>query len=299
MYSIHILMKQIIDYAGLFPPAALAMQPAVASYAEYRQQEDAWALGRFILPVSRLSEFEGASRDLLPRDASVDPWHLSVLGTADLKSDLAAIQAFNRRHTRADQGAAQIDTIELKAASAEEVLSAMQLIGGDFTAYFEIPIASDPQSLINAIGRVGGCAKVRTGGTRQEMFPDPGDLIRFIDACVTSGVPFKATAGLHHPLRSVYRLTYDHDSATGTMYGFLNVFLSTAFVAAGMDVDGAMQVLLEESAEAFRFEDSGILWRNHRLDTDVLSQVRQQFAISFGSCSFQEPIDELKAMQLV
>lgn len=271
------------------------MASAVANYATYRDSQVAWALGRFIVPVSRLGEFEAAAQHLLPPDPVAAPWQLSALGTNDLESDLTAIQAFNLRYAQR----AIIDTIELKASQPTEVVAAMGALPERITPYFEIPIATDPAELIATIGREGGRAKVRTGGTTQGMFPDSADLLHFIGACAAARVPFKATAGLHHPLRSQYRLTYKPDSERGTMYGFLNVFLSAAFLAAGMNVDEAMQVLIEESPAAFQFDASGIGWRGRRLTGELLASVRERLAISFGSCSFEEPIDELKAMKLL
>lgn len=295
MHPIRILMKRMIDYAGLFPPAELDMPSAVANYATYRDSEAAWALGRFIVPVSRLGEFETAVQQLLPDAQTLAPWQLSVLTTNDLHADLAAIQDFNDRYEQR----AIIDTIELKASQVTAINAAMQILSDQITPYFEIPIADDPSELIEAIGRAGGRAKVRTGGTTQTMFPSAEDLLHFISLCVARQVPFKATAGLHHPLRSQYRLTYQPDSEQGTMYGFLNVFLSAAFLAAGMNVDEAMQVLIEESPEVFQFDDSGIDWRERRLTGELLANTREQLAISFGSCSFEEPIDDLKAMKLL
>lgn len=295
MHPVRLLMKRMIDYAGLFLPAELDMQSAVANYATYHDSEVAWALGRFILPVSRLAEFETAAQHFLSHAPATAPWQLSVLSANDLQSDLAAIEAFNERYAQR----AVIDTIELKASQPDEIVAAMRILPDQITPYFEIPIADDPTALIATIGRERGRAKVRTGGTTRAMFPNPEELLHFIGACVAARVPFKATAGLHHPLRAQYRLTYKPDSERGTMYGFLNVFLIAAFLAAGMNVDESMQVLIEESPEAFQFDDSGIDWRGRRLTGESLARAREELAISFGSCSFEEPIDELKAMKLL
>src|SRR6185436_15978516 len=108
-------------------------------------------------------------------------------------------------------------------------------IPGYLQPYIEIPVSGDPAPLATAVGRAGGRLKVRTGGVTADAFPSAADLARFLRAAVQAGVPFKATAGLHHPLRAEYRLTYEPGSACGTMFGFLNLFLATAFVSAGMD----------------------------------------------------------------
>jgi hypothetical protein len=120
-------------------------------------------------------------------------------------------------------------------------------------------------------------------------------VIEFIDACQREAVPFKATAGLHHPVRGSYRLTYEPGSPVGTMYGFLNVFVASALIHAGESRNSAIAALEETDRRAFVFDDDAITWRDIRITTDQLEASRQ-FAISFGSCSFREPIDELRPL---
>ena len=150
-----------------------------------------------------------------------------------------------------------------------------------------------------------GRAKVRTGGLTAKVFPSSGDLAQFLHLCAAAGAPFKATAGLHHPICSVHPLSppvlgvggrKDADSPKAMMHGFLNVFLAAAFVHTGMSVEQATQLLEENSPEAFRFDEDGVTWRTHRLGVDQLLTARQDFAIAFGACSFEEPIADLKAI---
>ena len=115
----------------------------------------------------------------------------------------------------------------------------------------------------------------------------------FIAACQRAGVPFKATAGLHHPLRAEYRLTYEPDSPKGTMHGYLNVFLAATLLYSGEKEPTALEMLDERDPAAFVFDDDGIVWRGKRVSTKEILASRSRFAISFGSCSFGEPIDEL------
>ncbi len=112
-------------------------------------------------------------------------------------------------------------------------------------------------------------------------------------------MPFKATAGLHHPLRSLRRLTYQPDSPSGVMHGFLNVFLAAALVRAGMETGLALELLKEQAVEAFQFGSDEIIWRGHRLGARDVSLARRDFAISFGSCSFTEPIEDLRILHLL
>jgi hypothetical protein len=116
---------------------------------------------------------------------------------------------------------------------------------------------------------------------------------------VNEGVPFKATAGLHHLIRGEYPLTYEANSPTATMYGFLNVFLASAFCASGSSESAVLSVLEETNPRAFRFDDTGVWWRDHFVVYEQLPIVRQTVATSFGSCSFTEPVAEARNFQII
>jgi hypothetical protein len=245
--SLRDLLSGLIDYAGLFPPAALDMTAATRKYAEYRESEYRWALGRFVVPVARLGEFERAAEGILPDGGGErdDVWRLTALGGADLSSDLNRIAEFNQKRATSGShaGAAVIDAIEIKAGRPADVENAMRLIPAKLAPYFEIPIRDDPAELIKGVAETGARAKVRTGGVTADAFPSSFNLARFIKICAEEDVPFKATAGLHHPLRSINKMTYAPDSASTMMHGFLNVFLAAAFAQNGVDVDRLAELL--------------------------------------------------------
>lgn len=285
--SFVVLLRGVVDYAGLFPPAALSMRDAVRNYAEYRASKDVWMLGRFIVPAARLAEFESESASLLPKDSS--PWKLSALAGTNVDEDVNAIHTFNARHI-----GATVDTLEMKATRIEEILIAASRIPRSLHVFVEVPIHNDPSMLIQAVANSNLHAKVRTGGVTPDAFPSSKELARFLQACVENDVPFKATAGLHHPIRAEYNLTYEPNSARGKMFGYLNVILAAAFIKHGAQLNEAVEVLEEESADAFRFDDEGVSWRSRRLSMRELSRVREISAISFGSCSFREPVQDLK-----
>lgn len=299
MKTIRFLLEKLIDYAGLFPPAELTMAEAVRDYAEYRRGEHSWMLGRFIVPVSRLDEFEQAAAEYWPRESEDGYWKLSMLGGANLESDIARINGFSRRFTVAENRPVMIDTIEFKAANVAELEAAMRVMHPTLTCFVEIPINDDPRELIKAVGAEGAFAKVRTGGVTADGFPSSQNLARFIATCAEEDVAFKATAGLHHPLRSVNRLTYKADSASAMMHGFLNVFLAAAFAQNGMSVESLTGLLDETSPEAFRFEQDSVFWRDEMLVVAHIRNTRNMFAIAFGSCSFTEPIEDLQRLQLL
>ncbi len=284
--ALRALLTERIDYAGLFPPAALSMADAVANFASYRESADAWALARFVLPVVRLEEFEGAAAPHL-RGA---PWRLAVLAQA---TDADAIRAFNRRMA----GRADIDTVESRAATVDDV-AALAPLAALATTYVEIPIHDDPTPLVTAVAAHGLRAKVRTGGVTAESIPPARDVARVLVACVQQRVMMKATAGLHHPLRGEYALTYDAHSARATMFGFLNLFLAAAFAHQGMDTATLADLLDERDANAFHVTDDAVAWRGHTMAADALANDHHRFAVSFGSCSFREPLDDLSALPL-
>jgi hypothetical protein len=276
------------------------MKSAVRNYATYLEGADVWMLGRFIVPVSRMAEFESAAVELPPRDVDPRVWHLSALSDADLGEGVKKIADFNKRYGAASNSSrAVIDTIEIKVSTADEIQGARDVIPKAFTVYCEIPIKDEPDPLIAAMEKAGARAKVRTGGVTHDAFPTAADLARFIARCVKAGVAFKATAGLHHPIRSSYKLTCEDNSPTGMMFGFLNLLLASAFIYDGMNSDDAVQLLEEQSRENIRFDDEGMMWRRKKLISEKILQARQRIITSFGSCSFQEPVQDLKLMGLL
>lgn len=294
--AVDALLSGLVDYAGLFPPASEGMRAALENYASYRNGEDSSALGRFIVPISRLRELEAAGKDLMPRGPTSDPWRMSVLVGDHVRLAAEEMLDFNRRHGRGStDGHALIDVAELKASSADEIERQRAELPDFFTAYFEIPIRGNISPLVKAIARASARAKVRTGGVTPEAIPPANEVIDFIVTCEVEAVPFKATAGLHHPIRASYRLTYEPNSPVGMMYGFLNVFVASALIHAGGSRSSAIAALEETDRSAFVFDDDAIVWRDIRITTDQLEASRK-FAVSFGSCSFREPIDELRPL---
>jgi hypothetical protein len=140
------LMQGIIDFAGLFPPASLDMQKTVAAYARYRASVDHWALGRLIVPLKRIGEFERCATEHLPTgdtDDSEEPWRLSVLceatGDESFEDELDAIERFNARHGEPGAGRAVIETLEIKPKDAHSIEGALELMPETLFPWFELP----------------------------------------------------------------------------------------------------------------------------------------------------------------
>lgn len=339
--SVRILMTSIVDYAGLFPPAALDMKQTVENWVRYASGPDSWMLGRLVVPVSRLDEFireaekyEGRWQIGSGADGAGEPWRISALAGDRLDADIERIFAFNRTYaptypeealepprpgvpaepapgaapdrasaSAQSAGGIVVDAIELKATTAQQIDAAMSAIPEQLDPYIEIPLAGDLRGLVAAMAGTGARAKVRTGGVSEDAIPAARDVAKFIFACAAAEVPFKATAGLHHPIRASYPLTYEPASARATMFGYLNVFVAAALCKAAppgkLAIEELAEILAETNPAAFVFDAQGVTWRDRRVDLARLARVRESFATTFGSCSFEEPVGELREMGLM
>ncbi len=290
--SARALLAGLVDYAGLFPPAALSMDEAVAEYARWRRSPEAFMLGRFVVPAARLVELGAAAEAHLPVAGTGDPWRVSALLGADPHGDAARVESWNASHA----GRAVVDAVELKAAGAAAADEALSTLPPGLTAFVEVPLDENLEGLLATLESRGARAKIRTGGVIPEAIPEPADVARFIAACVAAGVAWKATAGLHHPVRAEQALTYEAASPRAVMHGFLNVFAAATFARTGATLAELEAVLREPSAQALRLDDEGLAWRRLRATTPELAAARRDFAVSFGSCSFAEPVAELHAL---
>ena len=291
--SLHVLLANLIDYAGLFPPAELSMRDAVAAYGRHRQSQDAWALGRFVVPVARLAEFADTAGDL--RAPNHPAWSLSALIGDDARHDAAVIAQCNA----ANAARFVIEAAEVRVASLDAVSPAVTSLAQSLTLFVEIPLNAQLDEYLNALSSARVCAKIRTGGVTPDAVPSSHDVARFLVACAANALPFKATAGLHHPMRAEYPLTYQPDAKHTTMFGFLNVFLAAGLAHAGADSKEVSSLLDEREPASMHFTSSGVSWRRHELSIDQLVSTRQAFALSFGSCSFDEPLGDLRALALL
>ena len=252
------------------------------------------------------------------------PWHLSALGRGgddgygfmtNLDEDLAAIRELVDRFSGqlvVDAFECRVPTMMVGASDGKDLRElANQMTRklhewapGSVTAYFEIPFVGDwrrnVEPAIGAIARHNAEApagqpasglKIRTGGVKAEMFPSVEQVACFVDACRRHRVEFKATAGLHHPIRVLA-------SAIGaTMHGFVNVFGGAALAQASGGDEAMLRRLLEdESAENFSLTDDALSWGELRATAAQITTARRDLATSFGSCSFTEPIEDLEKL---
>lgn len=294
--SVRILLNEIIDYAGLFPPSQVSMPDAVLNYATYRGSNYGWMLGRFILPVVRLDEFYESAREFLPRRGG-SPWRVSALAGEDIGQTIRSINEFNRKHSER----IVCDVLEVKAATVSKIENTLSLLPKAIIPYFEIaPVGRTFVDLVATLGIKKQRAKLRTGGVTREEFPATRDIVRFVRTCMAANVPFKATAGLHHPIRCFKPLTYAPDAPQGTMHGFLNLLMMTGFARESFRVGLLEEIMEEEFEEVFEFADGGVSWRgSHILTLGHIERLRVKGMHSFGSCSFDEPVADLQELGIL
>lgn len=289
--SLRALVSRVVDYAGLFPPAALSMAEAVARFAMYLESVDAWLLGRFVVPASRLDELAEAAAHV---NTDTHPWRLSVL-IDDATTDAARLRTFSAAHG----SRFVVEAVEGRAARADDIERMVGAFDHALERYVELPHDVDPRALLESVRRAGGRAKIRTGGVTSGAFPSAPDIARFIARCAESGVAFKATAGLHHAVRGDYRLTYAPDAARAPMFGFLNLFGAGALAASGLTESALVPLLEERGGAAFAFDEDGLRWREHVVPLDRIVSARHTLVVAFGSCSFEEPRDDLRELALL
>ncbi|MDP7029783.1 MAG: hypothetical protein QF733_06145 [Phycisphaerales bacterium] len=293
--TLSVLLDGLIDYAGLFPPAKLDMPDMVATYRRVMLDPRGWMVGRVIVPVARLAEFEQAAADLLPDEEEAEPWCLSALtrpcGDDGFAEDLDTIEAFNQRHAEPAAGRAVVDVIEAAGDCAEAIDRALDLMPDTLFPFIEIPLAGDPRGLLAVLAGSEAAAKIRTGGVRPELYPGSGEVARFLVAAAAAGVPFKATAGLHHPFPN------DHPVVPARQHGFIGVYTAAAAAhAAEADAETVRRIIEIDDPSAFAFDDASLTVSDLHLTRDDLEEARLGFAISYGSCSIDEPWEDLEAI---
>jgi hypothetical protein len=309
--SFRAFMANLIDYAGLFPPARLPLPDAIQNYARYRQEPERWMLSRFIVPSVQLEHLSTLAAKSFGED---DPFVFSVLGRggrdADefldgLAKDLEAIALFRQQH----EEKAVIDVFEARLPAHPDIENLLanaadQLGGkGDLTPFYEVSFDADWEPMAkDAIQNIGERNishadrqpigfKLRCGGVEASAYPSSAQIALAIMACRDAGVPMKATAGLHHPIRR-----YDPNVHT-KMHGFVNVF-GAGILAHVHNLDQAhtAAIVEDEDATHFKFTPDHFAWQDLAATTGQIAAIRKQSLVSYGSCSFDEPREDLAAL---
>lgn len=308
--------SKMIDYAGIFPPANLDLPQAFHNYLFYRQGEFNWMLNKFIVPAKKLDDLSKIAKEI-----KIDsPVPLSIIGsggdtvqlfTENLKSDVKKIVEF-----LADNGELfSADVYEIRLPKeitdqdeADDMLDLMISVSGELDpacgkevpVYYEalldekyeatiLKIVENIASLNNRCGY-----KLRTGGTDAAAFPTAEQIAFAIMTCAEFNVPMKCTAGLHHPIR------HFNDGVNSYMHGFFNVFTAGILAyTSNLDEMELLEILNDEDADEFMFDENSFEWNEIEITNEEIREARTKLITSFGSCSFDEPVNDLKVMELI
>ena len=291
------LLSGLIDYAGLFPPESRTMERAVEGFRDARALQS-WMMDRFIVPEDRLE-------DLAPHlDREPERWPLAVVmstpfgdwskGFADRARSLEVVALALRDIARLEIAETRIPAEQVSNPALGAMLASVRAsLGAIFdTVLFEVALGDDwendlPRQL-RAIHEAAAGAKIRCGGARVGDFPSPAQVATFIGACAELGLPFKATAGLHHPLRH-------WDGNPGVKrHGFLNITGAAVLAhTLGLGRDELEEVVAEEDATAFELSEGSFRWRHRAATVSEIERARSQFMLGYGSCNFTEPVADL------
>ena len=326
--SLRTFMNGLVDYAGLFPPADLPLDKAINEYFEQLKSDNSAMLSRFIIPISKLNDLD----DFIPLFSDIGSLRLSVLGgggktddeyLSKIKQNITNINEYRGKHS----DKIQIDVIECKMATNSPSKSTMQeattlLNENELTHYHEFTELPDVGinystnedesswdkvivPTVELISKMKGAGvKLRCGGVVKEAFPSVEQVAAMIQTCVLAKAPMKFTAGLHHPIRH-FADEYDE-----FMHGFINTFGAGIFATTfptpkNLQEKYRMFTLLshmidDQNAENFSFTNDSMIWKvrddrdtEFEIDTEKIEKVREKGMISYGSCSFQDPIDDL------
>ncbi|MDH3308606.1 MAG: hypothetical protein OEO77_13965 [Acidimicrobiia bacterium] len=281
------LLKGLFDYAGLFPPAALTMERAVAEYLRHKNGPEGWMVGPFVCPARRLNELAGMA------GPDMSKWRVAVVidytdpeWVANFRAAVGAGEVFTART------GARINQYETAIHTGEAMRSAIDLAAravGDSTVYFEVGETEEHRlytimdSLAKERDNFGPKVrvKIRTGGPG---VPQPSALATLISAVLDHDLRAKVTAGLHSPFRR------------SEAHGFVNV--SMAFLLGG-DRTALTAILSDTDPNSFVLTHEGLGWRGRMLATEDVAYRRFTRFSGIGTCSVEEPVEHLIALGVV
>ena len=289
------LLSEIVDYAGLFPPAQLPLEKAVREYAAHLGEEKAWMLGRFIIPAQRLEELE-------PHLVLFsEPVRIIALGKGgrsedeylkNLNQDLTAIKTFRTAQdaTVSVNGfEARLPPLPVTNAFIANVVNQLREAG--LKQSHEFAVDDHLELTMAALAAADAGAKLRCGGVTADAVPAPEQVARFIVAARDAGVPVKFTAGLHHPVR------HFSDDIQTEMHGFLNLYVGGMLAhTTSFGWQELAGIIADQSPDAFALTGVGVEWRGRLVRSEDAVRLRENALLGQGSCSFAEPVADLHDM---
>jgi hypothetical protein len=297
--GLHLLLDSLVDYAGLFPPAGLPLEQVIGNYLRYLAEPEAWMLGRLVCPTERLRELADRHHTLFSQGPR---FGLAALGRggatkeeflARLEADRADLANFL---SHIGTAYVEVDVLEVRLpapvlqdpAGTDAVLAELARTG--LQVFVEAPATPEFLARLKQQGTLFGC-KLRTGGLEAAAFPSAEQVAWVVANCLAAQVPLKATAGLHHPLPH-------RDSTLGVrQHGFVNLFVAGVLGQVhGLREEAIRRILEDEDPGHFRFNADGLRWQEWSASCDQIRLARREAIVSFGSCSFEEPCQDLRQL---
>ncbi|QCC78627.1 hypothetical protein E2C04_04875 [Nocardioides daphniae] len=270
------LLTGFCDDAAIFPPGNLALESAVPAHREHLASGHAGLVGPFIVSAAALPQLA----DLVDADERFEV-AVTVPSPGEVSSVLATADAIG------GVVVAALEVVVPEGVEPDAVVPALAeaLAGRDgIEVFVELPRDDRRPAIVKALAGTPYLAKLRTGGIRADLYPDERELGEAVSTLVEAGVPFKATAGLHHALRNT-------DPSTGfEQHGFLNLLAAVDAAQRGAGTDEVVQALAERDPEAVTTRVRAAAARG--------GEVRAAFR-SFGTCSIVEPHDEMADLGLL
>ena len=301
--SVYCFLQKLIDYAGLFPPADLEIKTSLENYAKYIQSKDKWMMSKFIVPVSSLNDI---TYNIIKMFSEKYPIILSIISN-DIYNDIESIKKFSQINSKTiifSTYESQVLDISRFSTNLLDIYKLSEREGLRLESFYEI--LSDDNwvskmnetvsiiSKFNTECKTNIGFKLRCGGVKSHMFPVVENIGHAIIACRDANVPMKFTAGLHHPV-SRYS-----ESVKTKMYGFLNIFVG-GMIAHKFNLKNEQlkEILLDENPKNFIFDTNGLHWKSYSISNIEIAKYRKESFISYGSCSFNEPREDLKKLGLL
>lgn len=275
--SVPLLLARLVDDAALFPPSGTSVAETVKSHLSARRAPYAGLIGFLLCPISRLGAVVSALRKARP----ARPVALSLVADTGLGGLPKAVSTALDNTKLLD-----LRMIEVPAPSDVDSTWLVQLtefVPDDVVRVVE-PRRGRPEWLagVRRVAEAGCWPKLRCGGASAESIPSIEEVADFLAIATGTGIPFKATAGLHHAVRH-------HDESTGlTHHGLLNMLVGAAHAVTGSSAHDALRCT---DAAALVAEVSALSMETSR-------GVREVFAC-YGSASLTTPVAELVRLGLL
>jgi hypothetical protein len=256
------LFHELCDDAALFPPGNAPIDVAVPQHIGYRGSSFSDLVGPFVFPISRLAELASVPAQL---DLSLT----APAGPASVEGGITAARSIP---------GVRVVAVEVAMPEGADI-TPLSTVESDIDIYVEIPRDHRRNTVLDAAGERGYRAKFRTGGITADLYPDEAELASAISQAARRGIPFKATAGLHHAIRHT-NLENGFEE-----HGYLNVLLAGQAAHSGAGEAEVESILAIRKAEVV---------------ARLVGAIETERAfLSFGTCSIREPLDDLIALGLI